>query len=243
MIPHSLRPSYRTMWQIQEPTADPKTAAIPDLTGTWSSDGKDWICSASGGARGITLGDADSSFQLSVANVGSDTLPVSGEQYVSGDSWKIDYPQVTGQYRLRLSIRVVHASATRIVWEPTFSIQTSLLDTDPSLELTAIGRFDETANANLPADLPDDVSVSAIRAGDGNGQLLVLLGPQDAPFTKHRSSGKRLDLRVFGEFLEKGVIRKARPWVILDRTDAGVSSEDLSRYCNELCNTPLPLTA
>ncbi|MCM2372965.1 hypothetical protein [Aporhodopirellula aestuarii] len=227
------------MWQIQNTIADPTPPSQPKLIGIWPAEGTNWTCHALGGDSGISLGDVDHSLHLRVANVGPDALPSAGEQYVCGDSWKIDYPQESGKYCLRLSIRVVHATATRIIWEPTFSIQTSLLDTDPSLELTAVGC---TANL-LAADLPPDVSASVARPSDDSGQLIVLLGPHDAPFTKDRSSGNRLDLRIFGEFLEKGVIRKARPWVILDRSEAGVSAEDLSQYGEELCNTPLPLTA
>ncbi|EMI56214.1 hypothetical protein [Rhodopirellula sallentina] len=241
------------MWQIQTPTVDPKespasgqSAEKSQLIGQWGqligqgdSESAGWTCRATGGKSGIAFEDPETGLTLCVDNVGSDPLPTSDEQYVCGDSWKIDYPQKTGEYRLRLSVRAVHTSPTRTVWEPTFSLQTSLLDTDPSLELTAVGRFDQ----ELPPELPADVSVSSIRPADGNGQLLVLLGPLDAPFTKHRSSGNRLDLRIFGEFLEKGVIRKTRPWIIFDRTVDGVSPEEISRYCDELCSTPLPLTA
>ncbi|MFG0254034.1 MAG: hypothetical protein ACF787_02885 [Rhodopirellula sp. JB053] len=234
------------MWQIQTPTVDPKespasgqSADKSQLIGRWDSASAGWTCRATGGKSGIAFEDPETGLTLRVDNVGSDPLPMSDEQYVCGDSWKIDYPQQSGEYRLRLSVRVVHSTPTRTVWEPTFSLQTSLLDTDPSLELTAVGRFDQ----ELSPDLPADVSVSSIRPAEGNGQLLVLLGPLDAPFTKHRSSGKRLDLRIFGEFLEKGVIRKTRPWIIFDRTVNGVSPGEISRYCDELCSTPLPLTA
>jgi hypothetical protein len=227
------------MWQIQN-NCDPE-ATNRTLQGRWEIGDDSWTCTATGGAAGITLGDPDSPLCLRVASVGNDVLPVAGEQYVRGDAWKIQFPQESGQYSLRLSLRVVAASTTRMVWEPTFSIQTSLLDAAPSLELTALGHSDIRVAATAAHAAPG-VSMSGITV-PGGGQLIVLLGPHDAPFVKQRSSRNRLDLRIFGEFLEKGVIRKTRPWVIFDRSEAGVSAEELTNYCQQMSDTPLPLTA
>lgn len=221
------------------------------LQGHWTIEGPDdarrgehsgdWICCASGGSAGIELGDRSGTLPLTVTNVGEDTLPLAGEQYVCGDAWKIDFPQATGIFSLRLSVRVVQATETRIIWEPTFSLQTSLLDTAPSLALTARGEPDERVS-EAAGEFPDNVSIAACRTREGD-QMIVLLGPNDAPSTKDRCSRTRLDLRIFGEFLEKGVIRKTRPWIVMDRSGNGVSGADLADYCTQLCHTPLPLTA
>ncbi len=239
------------MWHIHDHNRAQADENKTGLCGHWTIEGSDaarrgehggdWICCAGGGPTGIDFGDRSEALHLSVANVGEDILPIVSEQYVCGDAWKMHFPQTTGQYSLRLSVRVVHATATRIIWEPTFSIQTSLLDTTPSLALTSRGEPDERI-AEISSVLPDQVSVCACRGHD-DGQLIVLLGPNDAPFAKNRCSRTRLDLRIFGEFLEKGVIRKTRPWIVMDRGDGGVSKEDLEDYCTQLCQTPLPLTA
>jgi len=93
----------------------------------------------------------DDSLGFRIDNVGPDRLPVAAEQYVCGDAWKVDFPQSDGQFSLRFSIRVVEATETRIVWEPTFAIHTSLLDTAPSLELSALGSQDESVAAKFPS--------------------------------------------------------------------------------------------
>ncbi|TWT66555.1 hypothetical protein [Allorhodopirellula solitaria] len=236
------------MWQIQnsgnaeQPGKNIGQWSIEgDQRGSHAADAGEWTCCATGGRAGITLGDQAGALQLNIANVGDDALPTAGEQYVCGDAWKIHFPQATGQYSLRLSVRVVQASETRIVWEPTFSIQTSLLDSAPSLELTARGESDRRV-AEVADALAAQVSICAVSAPD-TGQVIVLLGPNDAPFTKDRCSRTRLDLRIFGDFLEKGVIRKTRPWIIMDRSEDGVSADELADYCSQLCQTPLPLTA
>ncbi|TWU16336.1 hypothetical protein Poly21_35410 [Allorhodopirellula heiligendammensis] len=240
-----------TMWQIHDSSCAQPDEFKNGLHGHWMVEGpcetqpkqqhQDWICAASGGGLGIEFGNREGSLQLTVSNVGGQDLPTAAEQYVCGDAWKVSFPQSTGQYSLRMSVRVVQATATRIVWEPTFSIQTSLLDTAPSLALSARGEPDERL-AEFSAAVPEQVGVRARRTEDG-GQLIVLLGPTDAPFTKNRCSRTRLDLRIFGEFLEKGVIRKARPWIVMDRSEAGVSASELADYSTQLCQTPLPLTA
>lgn len=239
------------MWQIHN---DGGAGACGTNVGHWHVEGSDreydhqgheltgdWVCCASGGSAGIELGDRSGTLQLAVANVGEDTVPFAGEQYVCGDAWKVDFPQAIGKFSLRLSVRVVQATQTRIIWEPTFSLQTSLLDTAPSLALTARGEPDERVR-EVVGDFPDRVSIAACRTREG-GQMIVLLGPNDAPSTKDRCSRTRLDLRIFGEFLEKGVIRKTRPWIVMDRSGSGVSETDLADYCTQLCHTPLPLTA
>lgn len=246
-----LTPDPQTMWQIHDFNRAQPLAKNIGLHGHWTVEGfndcppaehaGDWVCSASGGAAGIELGDRSGALQLAVANVGDDLLPLAGEQYVCGDAWKVDFPQSIGKFSLRLSVRVVQATPTRIIWEPTFSLQTSLLDSAPSLALTARGEPDERVRPWVD-ELSESVCVAACRTPEG-GQMIVLLGPNDAPSTKNRCSRTRLDLRIFGEFLEKGVIRKARPWIVMDRSGSGVSETDLADYCTQLCHTPLPLTA
>ena len=239
------------MWQIHDRDRAQPNGNNTSLRGDWALEGADassrgehgggWTCYAAGGAAGIEFGDRAGTLRLSVANVGDEVLPLAGEQYVCGDAWKMHFPQTTGQFSMRLSVRVVHATATRIIWEPTFSIQTSLLDTAPSLALTSRGEPDARV-AKIASELTSRVSVCACRGPEG-GQLIVLLGPNDAPLAKDRCCRTRLDLRIFGDFLEKGVIRKSRPWIVIDRSDDGVSKEDLADYCTRLCETPLPLTA
>ena len=52
-----------------------------------------------------------------------------------------------------------------------------------------------------------------------------------------------LRLRLFGDFLEKGVIRKARPWIVITRGETPPSESELESLWKSLCESPLPLTA
>ncbi len=104
--------------------------------------------------------------------------------------------------------------------------------------------------------------ITAVSGGEAS--VAVLLDPRDYPWTLDLSDDHGLRQRLFGDFLEKGVIRKARPWVVVDEivggvepraggveqtADAGGGGEGLNessalvRRWHELCRTPLPLTA
>lgn len=230
------------MWTILD---QKEREAVNDselLVGHVIADGHEWVCRATGGTDGISLGDPDGLLHLAVQPSKGETLPVAVENYVRGDEWKVTFPQSTGQFGLRISLRTVSASATRLVLEPTLSIQTSLLDTHPTLILNAVGGRPESRLIQVEST-EQEVSVTSLRFADQAGQIAVLLGPHDAPFTANHSNDQKLQLQLFGEFLEKGVIRKARPWVVLDRSEAGLSKSDLQQYAKSLCETPLPLTA
>jgi len=210
------------------------------LVGHIIAGGHDWVCRATGGTDGISLGDPDGLLHVSVGGSGSKMLPVAGEHFVKFDQWKIDFPQTTGEYSLRLSIRVVETNETRCILEPTFSIQTSLLDTHPTLDLKSVGGI--VNRRTLTASTTDDsVAVWTISLAGNAGTIAVLLGPHDAPFTTDQSGEDRIQLQLFGEFLEKGVIRKARPWIVLDRSESGITDADLTSLSEALCQTPLPL--
>lgn len=230
------------MWTIEEQREREAVNVSERLVGHIIADGHEWVCRATGGTDGISLGDPDGLLHLTVQPSQGENLPVAVENYVRGDEWKVTFPQSTGQFGLRISLRAVFASATRLVLEPTLSIQTSLLDTHPTLMLSAMGGTTESSLIEVESS-EQKVSVHSVRLAGQAGQIAVLLGPYDAPFTADHSSDQRVELQIFGEFLEKGVIRKARPWVILDRSETGLSKFDLQHYAKSLCETPLPLTA
>lgn len=243
------------MWTVRDRSELEAVNESELLVGHITEGGHDWVCRATGGTNGISLGDPDGLLHVSVRDssqkvlnqtapgdqaLGDAMLPVAGEQFVKLDQWKIDFPQTTGEYSLRLSIRVVESTATRCVLEPTFSIQTSLLDTHPTLDLKSVGGT--VKHRVLTASTTDEsVSVWTIAFAGSAGMIAVLLGPHDAPLTTDQSSEDKIQLQLFGEFLEKGVIRKARPWVILDRSETGITANDLASLADALCQTPLPL--
>lgn len=153
---------------------------------------------ARGGGRPIRIGHADAWFEIDVPGDGE--LPPSDEQYVRGQTLHIMYPQSSEQFAVRLAIEPIHwvdqsdggDLAETIVLECRMSVQTDLLHSHPTLDVVAGGVSDSAA-------------------------ATILLSHHDRPHTTI-SDPKRVTL--FGEFLEKGVIRKAQPWFVFAAQDA-----------------------
>jgi hypothetical protein len=181
---------------------------------------------------------------FSLAPVDEDDLPAADEQYVRGDRWCVNYPQGDGSYALRLAFKPIETTSDLVVLEVTISLQTDLLDTHPKIDIQSRCR---SIDSFVPAE---STGASAAETGgptpvyvasSQDHHVGVLLGPHDGPFTTDHSTDSLLCLRLFGEFLEKGVIRKARPWIVIDRS--GKSSQtQFEIWRNQLCCSPLPLT-
>ena len=73
--------------------------------------------------------------------------------------------------------------------------------------------------------------------------VAIFLGTHDSPFTTELSTPESLQLRLFGEFLEKGVIRKARPWILLSHAPSEPSQSELQAIWDQLASRPLPLAS
>lgn len=83
-------------------------------------------------------------------------------------------------------------------------------------------------------------AISRVRQRDG--AIAVLLGPRDFPWTSELSGSDEIRLRLFGEFLERGVIRKAQPWLVLDGPVRADEVSSLAESWRTLSRSPLPLT-
>lgn len=212
---------------------------------SWSDDFGDVAIDARGGARGIAI--AIEQAVLLVCPVGDDDLPAAGEQFIredkAGDQWHVNFPQGNSQYALRLMLTPIESCEERLILEVCVSVQTDLLDSHPKLDLQVDCNKLESL---VPQDEfgKDDVigsgSAAISTASSGGGATSVILGTHDQPFTTNHSTDMMLRLRLFGDFLEKGVIRRARPWVVIDRKDRS-SDHELERIWSRLCNSPLPL--
>ena len=73
--------------------------------------------------------------------------------------------------------------------------------------------------------------------------VAIFLGTHDSPFTTELSTPESMQLRLFGEFLEKGVIRKARPWILISRAKQKPSESELQAIWQRLAGRPLPLAS
>ena len=126
-----------------------------------------------------------------------------------------------------------------MVLEVTIAIETTFLDTHPKLDLVVTGGDVRTLDVAAFTAVTGSPPISICQREAG---VAVLLGPHDAPFTTNQSSDHEIKLRLFGDFLEKGVIRKARPWLVIDRGREFGDSQ-LRRLWGELSQSPLPLTS
>ena len=219
-----------------------------------------WSVDARGGARGIRVirHDADGSEPdsrdtvVALQPVGRDSLPVLAEQFIRGDELHLSYPQREGSFALRLVLKTIALTDRALVLEVVLSVQTDLLDSHPKIDIVAgpgrTRRLSETQHSH-PVTRPAAATGSAPIAvcGHSLGEVAVLLGPRDCPFTRDQSGDDELRLRLFGDFLEKGVIRKARPWIVVSGFDGDPSAEPMDdaglrdRWL-ELSESPLPLT-
>jgi hypothetical protein len=213
---------------------------------TWSDGSSRWAVDARGGDFGIKLIDGDGTETLlELCAVQQDQLPVADEQYVRGDHWHVNYPQGESSYALRLVFSPIEVSASRLVLEVTVSIQTSLLDTHPKIDIDAMCGDIDSCVPDDPSgdDILDTAGSAPISLAQSEGYAVgVLLGPHDSPFTTNHSTDSLLRLRLFGDFLEKGVIRRARPWLVVDRSGEIPRVEELTELWRRLCGSPLPLS-
>ena len=217
---------------------------------TWQANGGSWALDARGGSFGINVADQRDGCRIDLEAVEQDLLPVADEQFVRGRSWHVNFPQGDCSYALRLVLTPIANTAERLVLETTVAIQTSLLDTHPKLDIVAKGNVQAIDCATTS---PDSTTISGIEQTGGsppisrcdgeNRSVAVLLAPYDSPFTTDQSSDVELRLRLSGDFLEKGVIRKARPWIILDSGHTPPSEQELGSLWSQLQSRPLPLTA
>lgn len=240
------------MWKPY-PADDPIDGLVQFLSNSDAEGTLAWSIDARGGQRGIHVlsGDLD---EQSVSNkepecffsfqpVGRDSLPVLAEQFIRGDELHLHYPQRDGSFGLRLVLQPIQMTANNLVLEATLSIETSLLDSRPMVDVVASAikvRSLSAGNDGVRRGQGGAPPISVCERRDDS--VAVLLGPHDSPFTTDRCSDQALRLRLFGDFLEKGVIRKARPWLVIRRDDSSISDSELQGWWAELNESPLPLT-
>jgi hypothetical protein len=206
----------------------------------WRSGDSVWQIDARDRRAGVQLLLGDESLALVASDGG--LLPPLDEQFVRGSELHLSFPQFADdcEFGFRLVIRPVTFGAfdtgtERAAFEMLVSVQTTLLDSHPTLDLRVPA--ENGVSTPVVSGVGDSVRVAA---ADG-ASVAVLLGPHDAPFTSVIDQSRTLRLRLFGEFLEKGVIRCARPWVIVDRGNRELDVELLGDALSALVDSPLPL--
>lgn len=220
---------------------------------SWTDAGTEWELDARGG-QAICLGwpnDAAVRFKP----VDDSTLPAADEQFVRGRCWNVNYPQADHRLALRIAFEPIETTADSILLETTISIQTDLLDSHPKIDIQSDAKSIKTLNvpgaSQHPASQPGASQHPASQSGaaavtiakSDSTFVAIFLGTHDSPFTTELSTPESLQLRLFGEFLEKGVIRKARPWILISRAKQEPSESELQAIWQRLAGRPLPLAS
>ena len=193
--------------------------------------------SARGRQAGVHLGvhAGSQATSLAVTDVTGEPLPAVGDSYVRGNDFIARLAQGENDaFGLTLQATLVETEARSTVLECVAEMQTRLLDSHPEIEFAVAAESIETL-------APGSELVTC------EGQYLsVLRTPRDQAASRTLPPDSGIyRLRIFGDFLEKGVIRKARPWIVIDSaTEAGAEHDRELRRCWEaLRRTPLPLMA
>lgn len=127
------------------------------------------------------------------------------------------------------------------------SVQTGLLDSNPELQIsckTSQDNWKVFSRQQLCADVPSgDSSPAALACALPSGSGVWLFEPTQHHDSKLVSSGNSTtqNLRVFGHFMEKGVIRRGRMRFIVSRNE--FQPQDIATAFQDFNNSPLPLTA
>lgn len=152
----------------------------------------------------------------------------AADAYVRQNDLVASFPEVSPwRFGYQMDVKKVdipesHDSLCLEVW---LSVQTSLLDSHPRLSL----RF---PNEHLESKDTSFWLGSSQRAG-------IAIHPVDRADCEIKNSKDEFNLKAFGRFMEKGVIRRMRfRWIA---TTHAQPAEFWQRRCEEFLNSPLPL--
>lgn len=211
---------------------------------TWSDAGTEWEIDARGG-KAICLGWPEKA-AVQLKPVDDTTLPAADEQFVRGRCWHVNYPQAEHRHALRIAFEPIETTSESMLLEATISIQTDLLDSHPKIDILSESKSITTLSVPGASQQPTASQTGAAAvtiASSDTTFVAIFLGEHDSPFTTDLTTPEALQLRLFGEFLEKGVIRKARPWILLRRAKQEPSEAELQAIWQRLAGRPLPLAS
>ena len=151
-----------------------------------------------------------------------------GEAYVRQTDLIAIFPELAPwRFGYQMDIRLMDdAHPNTLVMEIWLSIQTSLLDSHPQLELQFRG---EPFNAVMDNCWTSDTS-----------RIGLLIHPLDQQDCRIEQVEEGLAMRVFGRFMEKGVIRRMR-FRLIAALEPVTAVFWRDRF-EEFSNSPLPLT-
>ncbi len=123
------------------------------------------------------------------------------------------------------------------------SVQTQLLDSHPVLMLTSSIAKSSGWNASEgDSHSGEPGRLAWLTTKTSSGDIVLMVHPSDQEQTElvPDQAGSTSQLRLFGNFMEKGVIRRGRLRILFSK--AAVSDGLITEAYSHFANSPLPLT-
>ena len=168
------------------------------------------------------------------------------DSFVRGADLMVRYGQSdTDMFSFQIDFRAVPPSALgpfACGLDMWLSVQTQLLDSHPTLEVRShvpSGQWLAVDNQGQPAL---DDSLATLSCHTSSGSVAIMVHPSDQCQsellgTADLSSSR---VRLFGNFMEKGVIRRGRVRCLFGHST--IKANDLARAYDHFAISPLPLT-
>lgn len=173
------------------------------------------------------------------------------EAYIRGDDLIVSFDQTEQDpFAFQLNFRWLGETDGAIGIELWLSVQTDDLDSEPVLQIASAapeGQYWHVLNHGevvQDTQIPNASSTPAALSSPGDELSGVWLVEQgDQRHAERMSSPAEAEQRIelFGHFMEKGVIRRARMRFYLKRGD--ISDAEIKAFYEDFANSPLPLTA
>jgi hypothetical protein len=168
--------------------------------------------------------------------------PRLADAYIRGNDLVVLYPEHRQQpYSLQLDFRALQSPGMRLGLELWVSVHTQLLECYPAVQISFRS---QSAGLQSPA-LGDPGAPLMIQheAWTPSYSSHIWVHPLDAPEASwsETSPGDRQSVLLFGNFMEKGVIRRARlQWWL---GPASLDPAQVAALREQFATSPLPLTA
>lgn len=183
-------------------------------------------------------------------------LPACGDCFIRGEELHLSFPVADDdRVGLHLVLLAIEAGPQQLVIESVLGVHTELLESFPELHLSAPDAAGTSGSP--PADgetatviwQPAASAKQAAAAADspphsGGTQPLattVLCDLRDRSSLAADWTAAEPAVRFWGDFLEKGVIRKVQPWWVWSTQPP--SSQAIQQIAEQLADRPLPLVS
>ncbi|WP_153555203.1 hypothetical protein [Roseimaritima sediminicola] len=188
---------------------------------------------AVGGAEGVQVGltHGESHCTLRLRDASGEPLPSIADSYARHKDYVAHLAQSENDaFGVTVQTRLIDAGEPATIVECVVEMQTRMLDSRPALWLDAVD-----------AELVDRRQQGMLLRVGGL-HLGVLLTARDRNSCRFESAQVgAVRLRLFGGFLEKGVIQKCRLWLVAWGAEEPTANQ-WAEAVEQLANAPLPLT-